>query len=148
MSYVPYTGTKDYFEEPNSGNDLVLQFNNDAGTISVSAMEETDLVKLKLVPPSSRIGTKYGKTLDIVKVFVPAGRSTGDTVQLFTNPNSGFATIFTVGIYPFMGKAFSTAGLSSLLPATFAGKILRVDYIPMSDGSGTAAAIVTFLLYV
>jgi hypothetical protein len=148
MSYVPYTGTKDYFEEPNSGNDLVLQFDIVDGAISVSAMEETDIVKLGLVPPSSRIGTKYGKTLDVVKVFVPAGRSTGDTIQLFTNPNSGFASIFTAGIYPFMGKAFSTAGLTSLLPTVFAGKVLRVDYIPMSDGSGTAAAIVTFLLYV
>lgn len=149
MGYVPYTGTKDYFEEPNTGNDLVLRFTNNGTSFGITAIEESDLGRLGLVPPSSKIGAPYGKVLDIVKLHIPAGRASGDTIQLFTNPNSGFADAFYTGIYPFIGKAFANAGQSSKFPAAgFAGKVLRVDYIPLSDGSAAASAIITLLLYV
>lgn len=146
MGYIPYTASKDYFEEPNTGGDLVLEFTVDSGAILVTAMAETDLVILGLVPPSSRIGVAYGKVFDIVKISVSPGRYTGNTIQLFTNPNSGFSSILADAVYLSMQKAFSSASLSGLLPSVFAGKVLRVDYIPMSDG--TSAAIITLLLYV
>jgi hypothetical protein len=146
MGYVPYTGTKDYFEEPQSGNDLILLFDFSSGSLEVTCIEETDLGRLGLLSPSSKLGTTYGKTLDLVKVYASASPFTADTTLLFTNLNSTFIEAMQSGVFSNTKKFAATAGVT-LTANAYAGKILRVDYIPESTGRA-GGAVITLLLYI
>lgn len=145
-NYVPYTGGKDYFEEPNGNNDLVLYFNYSTGSLQITCILETDIPKLGLAPPSSRIGTTYGRTLDLVKVYASASPFTADTTLLFTNLNSTFIEAMQSGVFSNTKKFAATAGVT-LTANAYAGKILRVDYIPESTGRA-GGAVITLLLYI
>jgi len=144
-NYVPYTGVKDYFEEPNSNNDLVLYFDYSSGGLEITCILETDIPKLGLIPPSSRIGTTYGRTLDLVKVYAGASSFTADTTLLFTNLNSTFVEAMQSGVFNNAKKFAATAGVT--LNGNYAGKILRVDYIPETTGK-LGGAVITLLLYI
>ena len=146
MSYVPYTGTKDYFEEPQSGNDLILLFDFSSGSLEVTCIEETDLGRLGLLSPSSKLGTTYGKSLDLVKVYASANSFTADTTLLFTNLNSTFISALQSGVFNNV-KNFAAAANVNLTSSAYAGKILRVDYLPESTGK-FGGAIITLLLYI
>lgn len=146
MGYVPYTATKDYFDEPLTNGDLVLLFDYSSGSLEITCIQETDLLTLNLIPPSSKIGVQYGKTLDIVKVYAGAGPFTADTTLLFTNLNSTFVDQMQSGVINNVKKFAATAGVT-LEANAYAGKILRVDYLQESTGK-LGAAIVTLLLYV
>jgi hypothetical protein len=146
MSYIPYTAGKDYFEEPNTGGDLVLLFNFSSGALEVTCIQETDIVPLGLMPPSSRLGVTYGKTLDLVKVYASANSFTADTTLLFTNLNSTFISALQSGVFNNV-KNFAPAANVTLTSSAYAGKILRVDYLPESTGK-FGGAIITLLLYI
>ena len=96
MSYIPYTASKDYFEEPNTGGDLVLLFDTSSGALEVTCIQETDIVPLGLMPPSSKLGVTYGKSLDLVKVYASANSFTADTTLLFTNLMSMLDRVSTI----------------------------------------------------
>ena len=142
MGYVPYTGSKDYFEEPLTGGDLVLRFTIPSST--VTCISETDIGRLGLVAPSSRIGVAYGKPLDIIKIFVRVNSLNGDTASLLTGGN-GVISIMSGNFATTMQKQYGVLGIA--LPAVYAGKVLRVDYIPDSTASAPSA-VVTMALYV
>lgn len=147
MGYVPYTATKDYFEEPLTGGDLVLLFDLTSGEMQVTCIQETDILQLGLMPPSSRIGVTYGKTLDLIKVFASAAPFfTSDTSLLFGNLNSTFFSQMQAGIFSNLKSLAATAGVT-LGQEIYAGKILRVDYFPESSGRA-ASAVITLLLYI
>lgn len=147
MSYVPYTGIKDYFEEPNSQNDLVLLLDSSSGALEISCIEETSLRTLGFVPPSSRIGVTYGKFMDLVKIYVSASASTGDTISLFSDQNSPFFNVMQNQIFTRIKTLTAAAGLSSAATGIVAGKVLRIDYLPESTGK-FGGAIITLLLYI
>ncbi len=146
MGYIPYTASKDYFEEPNTGGDLVLLFDFSSGALEVTCIQETDIVPLGLMPPSSKLGVTYGKTLDLVKVYASASPFTADTTLLFTNLNSTFIEAMQSGVFSNTKKFAATAGVT-LTANAYAGKILRVDYIPESTGRA-GGAVITLLLYI
>lgn len=153
MGYVPYTGGKDYFEEPNSGNDLILQFSeDDNGDYVVTAIEETDIPTLGLAPPSSVFGVAEGKVYDLIKVHVPGSSFTLDTTQLFTSVNSKFPSLIYDTVRSSLIKAWARSiaekgGSGSVPISILVGKILRVDIIPTADGK-ISSTIVTLLMYV
>lgn len=147
MTPNQYSLLRDYFEEPDSNNDVVLKFDFTT-SIQVTCILETEIATLGLVPPSTRIGITYGKVFDLVKVYVPAGRGSGDTPSLFTGSSSQLPTIMKDSIRGSFGKAGATAIPGFTPGAVMAGKVVRVDYVPLSDGSALAGAVVTFLLYV
>ena len=152
MGYVPYTATKDYFEEPNTGGDLILVFDSTSGNLSISCIEETALPTLGLSPPSSRMGVKYGKFLDVVKIYANASQYTGDTSTLFSDKNSPFFNMIRDQVIVRFENLLSVAKSEGITVvgsgnAEFiAGKILRVDYLPESSGK-FVGAIVTVLFY-
>lgn len=146
MGYVPYTATKDYFEEPNTGGDLVLYIDSSSGEVEITCIEETALPTLGLVPPSSRIGVTYGKFLDVVKIYVSASAYTGDTISLFSDKNSPLYNTLTSSIFPRLKIIVAATGLGGINTDQIAGKVLRVDYLPESTGK-FAGAIITLLLY-
>lgn len=146
MNYIPYTGSKDYFEQPLTNGDLVLLFDYSSGAAEVTCIQETDIGRLNLVPPSSRIGVTYGTTLDLVKIYASGSSFTGDTTLLFTNPNSTFVSQITDGVSNSIKVRIGQAQLAITVDS-FAGKVLGVEYIP--DGTGKfGCAIVTLLLYI
>jgi hypothetical protein len=145
MGYVPYTASKDYFEEPNTGGDLILVFDSTSGSLAISCIEETALATLGMAPPSSKIGVTYGKFLDVVKIYVNASQYTGDTSSLFSDRNSPFFNMMETQVlnrFKSLIGAAQAGGSSDFI----AGKILRVDYLPESTGK-FAGAIVTVLFY-
>lgn len=147
MGYVPYTGTKDYFDEPQSGHDLILLFNYASGSLELTCIDEAELGRLGLVAPSSKLGTTYGKTLDLIKVFASATPFfTSDTTLLFGNLNSTFLSQMQGGVFTNV-KSFAAAAGVTLGQDIYAGKILRVDYFPESSGRA-ASAVITLLLYI
>jgi hypothetical protein len=143
---MSYTSLKDYFEEPNSNNDVVLKFDFTNGGLAVTSILETDIERLELYPPSVRIGITHGKVYDLVKVYVPAGRATGDTVSLFTSGNSPLPTIVRDSIRANFGKAAANSGTGYTVPSIFVGKVLRVDYLTESTGQ-LGGAVVSLLMY-
>jgi hypothetical protein len=145
MGYIPYTATKDYFEEPNTGGDLILVFDSTSGSLEISCIEETTLPTLGMAPPSSKIGVTYGKFLDVVKIYVSASSATGDTISLFSDRNSPFFNIMEAQVLNRF-KNLIAAAQSASSSNFIAGKILRVDYLPESTGK-FAGAIVTVLFY-
>lgn len=144
-NYVPYTGNKDYFEEPQSGNDLVLLFDTSTGSLQVTCILESDIAKQGLVPPSSRLGVTYGKSLDLIKVYATPSRLTPDTVTFFTSGSSGFLTAISDSVLSSAKKLAATAGVT--LGTKTAGKILRADFIP-DNSAGVTGAVITFLFYI
>jgi hypothetical protein len=147
MSYIPYTASKDYFEEPGTGGDLVLLFDMSSGELQVTCIQETDILQLGLIPPSSKIGVTYGKTLDLIKVFASATPFfTSDTTLLFNDLNSTFLSQLQGGAFSNLKSLATLAGVT-LTQDIYAGKILRVDYFPESSGR-SASAVITLLLYI
>lgn len=146
MGYVPYTATKDYFDEPLTSGDLVLLFDYNSGSLEVTCIQETDILPLGLMTPSSKLGVTYGKTLDLIKVYASASPFTADTTLLFTNLNSTFISAMQEGVFSNTKKFAATAGVT-LTANAYAGKILRVDYIPESTGRA-GGAVITLLLYI
>lgn len=150
MSYIPYTGSKDYFEEPLTGGDLIIMWTTIAGVTSVTAIAETDLPVYGLVPPSSRMGVTYGKPLDLIKIYIP---TTGifSTNTLTTGTASPLTTFVTDTLLGTIVKARSLSVAIGIavppLSENVAGKVLRIDYLPTSDG-GKAMAVITLLMYV
>jgi hypothetical protein len=145
--YVPYTATKDYFEEPNTGGDLVLLLDTSNGALEVSCIEETQLLTLRLIPPSSRIGVQYGKFMDLVKIYVSASQSTGDTISLFSDENSPFFNVMQNQIFTRIKNLTAAAGLPSAATGIVAGKVLRIDYLPESTGK-FGGAVITLMFYI
>jgi hypothetical protein len=146
MGYVPYTATKDYFEEPNTGGDLVLLIDGSAG-LEISCIEEAELLTLELIPPSSRIGVKYGKFMDLVKLYVGASPSTGDTISLFSDQNSPFFNAMQNQIFNRIKNLTAAGGKSDAFTGIVAGKVLRIDYLNDSTGK-LGGAVVTLMLYI
>ena len=147
MGYVPYTATKDYFEEPNSGNDLVLLIDSSSGALEISCIEETSLRTLGFVPPSSRIGVTYGKFMDLVKIYVTASQSTADTISLFSDQNSPFFNLVQNQILNRVKVLAARGGKSDAFTGIVAGKVLRIDYLTESTGK-FGGAIITLMLYI
>ena len=147
MGYVPYTATKDYFEEPNTGGDLVLLLDSRSGGLEVSCIEETELLTRNLIPPSSRIGVEYGKFMDLVKLYVGASPSTGDTISLFSDQNSPFFNAMQNQIFNRIKNLTAAGGKSDAFTGIVAGKVLRIDYLNDSTGK-LGGAVVTLMLYI
>jgi hypothetical protein len=147
MGYIPYTATKDYFEEPNTGGDLVLLLDSRSGGLEVSCIEEAELLTRNLIPPSSRIGVTYGKFMDLVKLYVSASSSTGDTISLFSDQNSPFFNVIQNQVLNRIKNLTAAAGLSGAATGIYAGKVLRIDYLPESTGK-FGGAIITLMLYI
>ena len=144
MGYIPYTGTKDYFEEPNTGGDLVLYIDASDGNLQISCIEETELLTLGLIPPSSKIGVQYGKFMDLVKLYVGASPATADTISLFSDQNSPF---FNLVQNQLLNRVKTLAsGVSGAFTGVIAGKVLRIDYLNDSTGK-LGGAVVTLLIY-
>lgn len=150
MSYVPNTWNKDYFEEPQRGNDLIVMWTTTGGITTVTAISEDDILQNNLIPPSSRMGVADGKALDLIKIYIPT-TSIFSTDSLFVSAASPLTTYIGDVLGNNILKARANALAKGIPVPTLsdskAGKILRIDYLPTSDG-GKAMAVITLLMYV
>lgn len=149
MAYNPYTPTslnKDFYEEYN-GNDLILRFNGTNGLYDY--ISEADLRTENYRPPSDKWGVAVGAPYDIYKVYLPGSRYSNNTSSIFADLElSPLKTILRDSIIGnFFGKV-NWAGLNLTAPSFWCGKVLRVDFLPLSDGSGFAGVVITFATYV
>lgn len=147
MSYNAYTPTslnKDFYEEYN-GNDLIIRYTNSTGLFDY--ISEADIRSLNLRPPSDKLGVAIGAPYDIFKIYLPASRYTGNTSTLFGDLElSPLRTELRSSI---VGSFFGKINYGTLTaPIYWCGKVLRVDFIPLSDGSSLAGVVITFASYI
>ena len=144
---TPVSTNKDFYEEYNSGSDLILKYTGASGLLTY--IDEAELAASGAVIPTDKWGVANGAPYDIYKVYLPASRYTTNTSSIFADlETSPIRTLLRDSILGnFFGK-INWAALNLTAPTYWYGKVLRVDFVPLSVGSGFAGVVITFATYV